>query len=285
MGCTNVFSLDYVPPPSDLSEFLTAFYYFRADDAALNELERADVAQFRFVLAGEGHMEFPDGQQYPFTPCSLLGPRTVASRVVAKGPVRAFGVGLLAAGWGALTGVEAVSLTNKMIDATSLLGPAVLDVHRALAATDDLDAMVEIGINFARSLRQRADQVPLWFTRAVDRWLISSLKPVLADLIADTGLTRRQIEKLTKQLYGATPGLLVRKYRALRAANALARGDEMDELLAADAFYDQSHFIREVKEFTGITPGAIKDEEERLSRLTFGRSALAGKVSSLSSDS
>jgi methylphosphotriester-DNA--protein-cysteine methyltransferase len=41
-----------------------------------------------------------------------------------------------------------------------------------------------------------------------------------------TGLSRRQIERLCKQTYGAPPKFLVRKYRALRTANAIANGNE-----------------------------------------------------------
>lgn len=284
-GIGNLLSLNYVPPPADLSEFLTAFYLFSSDETELNELERADVAQFRLVLAGEGYLEFPDGARYPFTPCSLIGPRTVASRIVANGPIRVFGAGLLAPGWATLTGLDATAFTNKMVDGAQLIGREMEDMHRAMMAADSLDQMVEVGITFARSLGKQADGVPLWFTRAVDRWLTGGPKPVIAELIADTGLTRRQIEKLTKQLYGSTPGLLVRKYRALRTANALARGDDQWQSLAADGYYDQSHLIRELKEFTGITPRAIQEEEARLSRLTFGRAALAGKISPLASDS
>lgn len=284
-GVCVLISLDYIPPPADLKEFLSAFYHFHSDEAVFNELERADVAQFRMVLAGEGYLEFPDGTQYPYYPCSLIGPRTVASRIVAKGPIHVFGAGLLPPGWAALTGLEATKLTNKMIDATTLLGKGVEEVYRAMLQAKDQDTLVQIGTIFARSLQQRAAEVPLWFTRAVDRWLTSSLNPVIAELIAETGLTRRQIDKLTKQLYGASPGLLVRKYRALRTANALARGDGAWQDFAADAYYDQSHCIREVKEFTGITPRAIQEEEGRLSRLTFGRSALSGRISPLSSNS
>jgi AraC-like DNA-binding protein len=280
-----VIALDYAAPPPDLAEFISAFYHFEADDIEFNELERADVAQFRFVLAGDGYLEFPDGDRFPFARCSLLGPRTVASRVVATGPIHVFGAGLLPPGWAALTGMEASLLTNRMMDATELLGPGIEEVYRTLQAANGLDELTKIGVIFARSLKQRASEVPIWFTRAVDRWLVASLNPQLSDLMQETGLTRRQIEKLTKQLYGATPSLLIRKYRALRTASAVARGDGTWQEFAADAYYDQSHCIREVKEFTGITPRGIQDEEGRLSRLTFGRAALTGKISSLSSDS
>ena len=62
--------------------------------------------------------------------------------------------------------------------------------------------------------------------------------------------------------------MLFRSYRAIRAAMSLARGDAtLDDCVAA-GFYDQSHLIREIKQFTGTTPGAIPGELSVLARLT-----------------
>src|SRR3546814_8806389 len=51
--------------------------------------------------------------------------------------------------------------------------------------------------------------------------------------------------------------MLARKYRAVRAASALARGEGLDSAQLGDAFYDQSHLIREIKRFAGATPGQL----------------------------
>ena len=85
-------------------------------------------------------------------------------------------------------------------------------------------------------------------------WLAASDSPDLDDLVGATGISRRQVERKCNALYGAPPKLLARKYRALRAAVALASGDaSLDEVIDR-GFYDQSHLIREVKHFTGLTP-------------------------------
>jgi AraC-like DNA-binding protein len=280
-----VISLTYAPPSLELAEFVSSFYLFETDDATIDELERADLAQFRVIIAGEGKVVFTDNSEQVIFPVSLFGPRSMASRVFATGPIKVFGAGLQPAGWAVLTGLEADKLSNKIVDASQVFGPGIIEVAGAIAAASDLDAMVRIASIFAATLRDRARDVPLWFTRAVDLWLESSLSPDLDDLVATTGLSRRQIDKLTKQLYGATPKLLVRKYRALRTASAVAAGKGEWQDFAADAYYDQSHCIKEVKEFTGVTPNAIKEETSRLTQLTFGRSRLAGSISKLAADS
>ena len=78
--------------------------------------------------------------------------------------------------------------------------------------------------------------------------------------------------------------MLARKYRAVRAASALARGECLEEAQLGDAFYDQSHLIREIKRFAGATPGQLARPTFYTEATTKGRKQLAGKVSPLVSD-
>ena len=68
--------------------------------------------------------------------------------------------------------------------------------------------------------------------------------------------------------------MLARKYRALRAAVAITHGDaDLDDLLV-DGFYDQSHVIREIKYFTGMTPRVFAEHPTELNREIAKRIAL-----------
>jgi methylphosphotriester-DNA--protein-cysteine methyltransferase len=94
----------------------------------------------------------------------------------------------------------------------------------------------------------------------------------------------RQLERMAKRYYGLPPKTLARKYRALRAASALARGEDLDDAGLGDSFYDQSHLIREVKRFAGLTPKQIRTSVLQ-SGVARGRKKLKGKVGPLVSDS
>lgn len=96
------------------------------------------------------------------------------------------------------------------------------------------------------------------FIAAVEAWLAGAASPDLADLSRRTALSRRQVERRCKALFGQPPKLLARRYRALRAAEAIAARAAGADALIADGFCDQSHMIREVKRFTGWTPGQVR---------------------------
>lgn len=277
-------TLDYAAPDPALKEFISVFYEFRADVAHFADDERADIAQLRFVLAGRGSYRFADGHVQAAPAIQIVGPTTAPSHVEIEGPVHVFGVGILPAGWGAIIGVDASALVNRVVDATELLGPRLAEAAERIRAADGLAAKVAIGNALIDDLIAHGHDQPRWFTRTVDAWLADSPSPDVEELVARSGLSRRQLERYCKRLYGAPPKLLARKYRALKAAVVLARGQASTAELLDHGFYDQSHCIREIKRFTGVTPTRITGDLPELTRLTLRRTSFAGDVAPLVAD-
>ena len=271
-------SLDYAAPDEDLREYLSVFYDFRVDLPYFEDMERADFAQIRFLLQGHGSYRFADGHVQDSPAIAIVGPTTGNTQVRIHGPASLFGVGLLPAGWGALIGFEASTLVNRALDATHLFGPAMAAATERLRAAATLEEKVTIGNELVRSMAARTRDTPLAFTRIVDDWLASSLSPDVTELVESLGLSRRQVERQCNRLYGVPPKMLARKYRALRAAITLARRESNMDDLIGESFYDQSHFIREIKQFTGVTPKKFHDDLPMLAKLTLKRAELAGVV-------
>ncbi|MGB7407607.1 MAG: AraC family transcriptional regulator, partial [Pontixanthobacter sp.] len=96
-----------------------------------------------------------------------------------------------------------------------------------------------------------------------NRWLGGALDPNVEDLFAAAPYSRRQVQRLVERFFGLSPKALARKYRAVRAAMLMSLpqlSDEMDAELA-EAFYDQSHMIREIRLFAGRTPAKLGDDD------------------------
>lgn len=278
--------LDYAVPSPAFADYVTVFYWFRADVPAIEDVERADHAQIRFRLTpGGGTYRFADGIEQHVADAHVVGPTTGAFQVKAKGPVHVFGAGLTPAGWAALVGSDASAMMNRAIDLNDLFGPVAASAIAALQAALDLPAKTAACEAILGRLMRAERARMLGFVRHVDGWLTSGPSPQVNALVAMTGLSRRQVERKCRMLYGAPPKLLSRKYRALRAAVALlAEGRSLDEAIGM-GFYDQSHMNREIKQFTGYTPGQIRGEPGALAQLTIaGRYALGGRVHPIISD-
>jgi AraC-like DNA-binding protein len=272
--------LDYAVPSAGMADYITLFYWFRADVPLFEDTERADHAQIRFRLTpGGAEYTFADGNVQQAEDAHIIGPTTGAFQVKAAGPVHVFGAGITPAGWAALVGNDASAMINRVLNVEDLFGATVAGIIERLRAAPDLDAMVACGETILSGLfRARSNNV-LDFVQHVDSWLSAAPSPAVDTLIAVTGLSRRQVERKCKELYGAPPKLLARKYRALRAAVSLmADGVSIDDVVGR-GFYDQSHMIREIKQFTGFTPRQIRAEPSLLAQLTIAnRYALSGSV-------
>lgn len=278
--------LDYRVPPDDLQPYITLFYHFRADLTVLEDVERADHAQLRFRLTpGHTTYVFPDGARQEPALLHVVGPTTGAMRTRAEGPLEVVGMGLQPAGWSALLGIDASAGTNRAIDGVEVFGQAIEDAADAMRVADGIDARVAIAAEFVRRSLSKQNDRSLDFVRQIDAWLAGSASPDLDDLVALSRLSPRQVERRCNALYGAPPKVLARKYRALRAASALASGSATLDSLLADGFYDQSHLIREMKRFTGLTPRQMREEPTLLAQLTISqRNALQGQVHPIISD-
>lgn len=272
--------LDYRVPAIDLQPYVTLFYHFRANLVLFEDVERADHAQLRFRLSGgEADYTFPDGSTQSCAPNHIVGPTCGAIRTRAAGPLEVIGMGLQPAGWAALLGIDASALLNRALDGEPLLGRGMALAADAMRAAPCTDSKVAIAEAFVRDAIAGADTRAALFAREIDGWLADSASPEIDDLVAATGLSRRQVERRCNALYGAPPKMLARKYRALRAAVALASGQATLDTLIGDGFYDQSHLIREMKQFTGLTPRQMRTEPTALATLTISaRRALGGQV-------
>lgn len=272
--------LDYRVPPADLQPYVTLFYHFRANVPLFEDLERADHAQLRFRLtSGKATYDFADGSTQEVPPVHAIGPTTGAFRTRAAGPLLVVGMGLQPAGWSALLRIEASVMVNRALDGAVAFGKAMNSAMAAMIAVDDVDARVAIAADFVRASIASDSRRDLDFARLIDAWLADSVSPQLDELMSATGLSARQLERRCNALYGAPPKMLARKYRALRAASALASGAATLDSLLDDGFYDQSHLIREMKRFTGLTPRQMREEPTLLAQMTMDqRNALTGQV-------
>ncbi|MEP7350138.1 MAG: helix-turn-helix domain-containing protein [Sphingorhabdus sp.] len=279
-------NVQYEAPERDLVSLVSSFYRLDYEGPSFSEIERADRAQFRFQFRGLGEYHFADGHVTPAYPVTIIGPTTAPVKATASGDITIFGWGMSPAGWAALMGKNGESRTDTAFDACEIFGDGIMLAFEILASAADYREQLQIGAQIAKKIYEHGDTPAFEFTSVVDSWLLENTDPNVDALAALTGLSPRQLERMTKRYYGMPPKKLARKYRALRAAQVLANGDSLDDTDLGSAFYDQSHLIREIKAFTGLTPSQLKSGQSELTQATMlGRRSLTGKVSGLISDS
>lgn len=270
-------TMRYFAPPLALRQHISSYYWFESRLPAFADMMRAELGQIRLVIEGAAFSHYGDDHERLGRTAVLQGPTSAPVHYRAAGSLRFFGIGLLPRGWAELVGVPADELADEMIDLAGVFPAnavsALLD--RVACARDDAARMAAVNDALLARLAAARPCSSQWFTRLADDWLTASTNPNIAWLVAQSGMSARSVERLARRFYGASPKLLARKYRALGAAVRLGTGEAKSWAEAAgDAFYDQAHFIREFRTFTGKTPARFLVETAPITRITLTRRRL-----------
>lgn len=184
---------------------------------------------------------------------------------------------------GALTRMLSVSRQPGTVGVGVSLAPAVAPALFGLASCEIRDRFVgldELGANVfsrwteriweAESPRERVSvledelldllgkrpSVDGRIGRALER-LTSSLEDVSVDGLArDLGVTRRRFLDLVRHAIGTSPNELIQILRFRKALKRLQRAVPPDwmDIVFDCGYFDQSHFIRHCRKFTGLPP-------------------------------
>jgi AraC-like DNA-binding protein len=106
---------------------------------------------------------------------------------------------------------------------------------------------------------------------------ISRFLETATDITTVSGLANyfcystRQLHRKVNELFGMSSEVLLGYKRYQRALNALHNSNKTLTRVAYDCgYYDQAHFNREFKEYTGVTPGTYQQQKSHLAGHLYG---------------
>ncbi len=258
--------MELIAPPPAAASLVTTFFRLRCDHELIRDVQPSSIGILAIMARGSGTLHFIDGRADPSHPLTLVTPTSAAATFVVDGPWDVFGAMLSPVGWASLTGRSAKSEGDRLHDAADLLPSALVACAQDVLEKWERLSNIEMRDKLSNALAASAKPMReshVHFIRAANEWLSTSLCPDVAHLATLTGISARQVQRLSERYFGMTPKALARKYRALRAAVLLSRPDLSAEEHAAieDHFYDQPHMIREIRLFSGRTPARIADPD------------------------
>lgn len=265
---SSLIHVEYIAPPAAISDYVTTLYHFRCDEPVIRDIHPAAIGQLAIFPHGRGEMHFRAGHKDPNHEVAVMTPLSTAHPIIVDGPVHIIGAALTPLGWAALTGLHAGEHRDRLRDAGEILGAEATRMGQELIARyregtmSGHECALAIG-EFIGDNVKKVNSRHSALIRTVNDWLGSSLDPDLADLLAKAAYSERQVQRLTERYFGLSPQAVARKYRALRAAAWLSFPVLAPEYEAelGEAFFDQSHMIREIKRFVGRTPARLKDPD------------------------
>ena len=234
------------------------------------DIMRAEIANIRFILSGNVYSDVNGVEEcFRAGDAILCGPTFKWSHIKFTKGAHVFGAAITPLGWSRMFDIKASELADKIEPLAEVSPDLVPGLREAIYQAVDNNQRVSAVDDLLVSL---IDDVPNdydSFLNEMTGWLTDPKRRGLEDLLEHLDLSLRQIERLCKAYFGSAPKRLHRKFRALHAANRLAWQNLTDwRDIATMDYYDQSHFIREFKQFNGRTPSEFIKGAHILVRLT-----------------
>ncbi len=177
---------------------------------------------------------------------------------LSRGPTQALQFDLTPLGAAAIFGLPGSELAGLVVDFSDLTGRDGELLVEELALLPDwpsrfaaLDRWLLARVALARPVSPDVD----WAWR---RLVATSGTVPIATLVDELGCSRRHLAVRFREVVGMTPKTFGRMIRFERAVERLRTGnDELGAIALDCGYYDQAHFNRDVRAFSGVTPGAL----------------------------
>lgn len=209
------------------------------------------------VYYREPFVQVGSGQPEVLPRISLCGQRTRPIQVAATGSSGVLVVNFFA--WGAepCFRVPLQELTDRCIDLALLLDPAqVRRLAERIMEASDTSQRVQILQQFLSDLAPESLSDYL-VVEAAQRLNGSSGTTPVSRLAQQLGCSRRHLLRRFKQTAGISPKTFARIVRFQKALCCKRAGVGWSEIADRLGYFDQSHFIKEMKAFAGFSPECI----------------------------
>lgn len=259
----------FFKPPAPLSRYFNSFFLTEvslAEGETVSDFLMPSYGIANYHKGGAPKIEFPSGEQFFSSSLFVLGPYSRAARLTV-GSTRHWGLGLLPAGWAKFVREPAARYANAAADG---------NLDPAFAAFQSLDNVL-----FGEEADYEAElaRIERHFLRLVDGDTSENEDRTIAifealedpsvgkvsELAERAGLSLRTLERACSRAFGFPPKLLLRRRRFFRsmAQRDLEPSATWTESMDG-SYHDQAHFVREFREFMGMSPSEFAAIERPL---------------------
>ena len=272
----------FFPVSAALRPYASIIYLTEIDappGARVEDVLHPEWANLRFI-AGEAPLAAIGNAAPVPAPAFIAAGPTSRATYFAAGPMRAWGIGILPAGWARYVPIPAEALADRFCDGAAHPAFAALaPLGEALRAIEDAEAAARAIDDHFVALLARAPRDDPMIGKAHAALLDEELASV-GDLADKLGLSERSVERLSRRAFGFPPKLLLRRQRFLRSLARFMLDPSMAWTATLDHhYYDQAQFIRDFQRFMGMRPGVYAARAKPiLGAAALARAAAAGEA-------
>lgn len=162
----------------------------------------------------------------------------------------------------AVVGAAMNEIADAFVDPVDVFGPAAESLGERLAHCPDWPARFSVidrllAERLSRETRCRPEVAWVW------RQLQRGSAATVGEILAETGWSRRRMERRFRECIGQSPKAVAQIARLQRALRLLDTRIPLAEVAVRSGFHDQAHLDRTFKDRTGRTPSRLRVERIR----------------------
>lgn len=262
----------YKPQQPLLSSLIICYWFINANNIPKGTKMLPDGYSDIMLNFGDPYfIQRPSGKTEKIKDHTIFGQRTTHLLLDQSGKVNMIGIRLRPGSEFAFSGMHGKQLLNTNYSLSEIAGKEISTIDGVLKGTKfSMDDKVPLLDEFLCAiLRKNNAETNKKTDSAVDLILKKKGNISLEEVLKEINLSYKQAERSFQKYIGLSPKLFVRIHRFYNAFVQVRNLKKADwiEVLNNFGYYDQSHFIKDFRFFSGVSPGKQLSENNTLDSL------------------
>ncbi|MBV8252280.1 MAG: helix-turn-helix transcriptional regulator [Chitinophaga sp.] len=194
----------------------------------------------------------------------IMGQRNQIFYVKSTGKATMLGLRFKPGGLAAFTNLPVSDLLNILMPAELILGPAVKSLEMQLSDYPDDDKRIQVLDALLKTALRNTPTDQSVVNLSIDM-LRNSQDDISIDTVCQqTGWYYKKLERIFLKNIGYTPKYYHKILRFNKAVRCMQASHTLADVSHLCNYFDQAHFIRDFRLFTGTTPSQFKKEDNKI---------------------
>lgn len=260
-----MFYKEYIPSKT-LEKYVKCYYTLEYERGVLVEDQAfaTGCVEVMFTLHGAQWQTKQNGLFTKTSSVELWGQILKPLSFRASGPSKVFGIRFYPATASFLLREDVSRLNDGVVEMSTVLGNSICYLHEQLQEAPSINNQID-QVEKYLSKRLLANPKVIEKISLVQEVMNEMTREDFFDNISNVaaryGITSRYLQKIFVQYTGLTPKLSLKINRFQNSLVLLGKKDlSLIDIAYKCGYFDQSHFIREFKSFTGFAPSNFATE-------------------------
>ncbi len=246
-------------PGTNLNAFVKCYWTLEAVKESSSEKQTIvpDGCIEMIFHYGDLYRQYTDTKTSFLQPrCFVFGQITTPLEIEPTGNSGIFAARFLPDGFMHFISLPAEEIANKATALSVLFGSESSVLEQKILSAQTTEKRIDIIETFLIERLQTNEATDRIAKSGVDILFQSKGQISIEDLTKKLGINRRQLERRFSSVIGLSPKQLIKIIRLQATIKQLEKKqfDSLTSLAYENGYYDQAHFIKDFKEFTGVSP-------------------------------